>query len=255
MRDLVQLAPWNDVEVLGDILEKRGPEIAAIIIEPILGNGAALMPQPGYLEFLREQCDQYGIMLIFDEVKTGFRAAPGGAAEYFGVNPDLATYAKAMGNGFPIAAFGGKKEIMMSLAPGKVFHGGTYSGNVVSTAAADATLEIIQSGAVFAQINKLGTMLMQGIDGILNRRSVPHFVSGVPAMFGIIFADKMPRDWRELKATNWDLYEKITEYMVAKGVFPEIDGMEPYFLCSALTEEDAAETLQAFEEGLNYALA
>ncbi|MFQ5434553.1 MAG: aspartate aminotransferase family protein, partial [Anaerolineae bacterium] len=254
MRELIQLCPWNDVEVLGDILQERGEEIAAIIVEPILGNGAALMPQPGYLQFLREQCDQYGIVLIFDEVKTGFRLAPGGAGEYFGVLPDISTFAKAMGNGYPIAAFGGKKEVMMSVAPGKVFQGGTYTGNVVSTAAADATLEFMQSGQVFPQINKVGGILMTGIEEILNRHGVPHVISGTPAMFGIIFTDTKPRDWRDLHNADWDLYETITNHMVENGVMPDSDGFEPYFLCVDHTEADAAETLQAFEDGLKAAL-
>lgn len=255
MRSLITLAPWNDVEVLGDILQEEGEQIAAIIVEPILGNGAALTPQPGYLEFLRQQADQYGILLIFDEVKTGFRIAPGGASEYFGVIPDISTFAKAMGNGYPIAALGGKREIMMSIGPGKVFHGGTYTGNVVSTAAADATLEYMQSGKVFPQIEKVGSMIMKGFDEILNRYSVPHVISGVPAMFGIIFAERQPRDWRELRQADWGLYEAITLHMIEEhGVLPETDGLEPYFLCADHTVEDAAKTLEAFEDGLKHAL-
>jgi len=254
MRELIQLCPWNDVEILGEILQERGEQIAAIIVEPVLGNGAALMPHPGYLEVLRQQCDQYGIVLIFDEVKTGFRLAPGGASEYFGVLPDISTFAKAMGNGYPIAAFGGKKEVMMSVGPGKVFHGGTYTGNVVSTAAADATLEYIQSGKVFAQLNKVGGMLMAGIGEILRRHGIPHFIHGAPAMFGITYMETQPRDWRDLKTADWDLYETITDYMVEKGVMPDPDGFEPFFLCADHTEEDAAETLQAFEDGVKHAL-
>lgn len=255
MRELVQLCPWNDVEVLGDILEQRGEEIAAIIVEPILGNGNGLLPHPGYLEFLREKCDQYGIVLIFDEVKTGFRIAAGGAREYFGVIPDISTYAKAMGNGYPIAAIGGKREIMMTLGPGKVFHGGTYTGNVVSTAAADATLEYIQSGRVFPQIEKVGTELMEGIDEILTRYSIPHVINGVPSMFGVFLSENKPRDWRDLlNMGDWEMLETIHEYMIDHGVMPEADGFEPYFLCSDHTLEDAAETLQVFEDGLKQAL-
>ena len=256
MRSLITLAPWNDVEVLGDILQEEGEQIAAIIVEPMLGNGAALMPRPGYLEFLREQADQYGILLIFDEVKTGFRIAPGGAGEYFGVIPDISTFAKAMGNGYPIAAIGGKKDVMMSFGPGKVFHGGTYTGNVVSTAASDATLEKIQSGKVFPQLAEVGGMIMGGIHEILNRYSVPHIVSGVPALFGIIFAEQQPKDWRELYEADWDLYETIAKHMIENfGVLPETDGLEPFFLCASHTVEDAALTLEAFEDGVKFALS
>ncbi|MCP5098075.1 MAG: aminotransferase class III-fold pyridoxal phosphate-dependent enzyme, partial [Chloroflexi bacterium] len=153
------------------------------------------------------------------------------------------------------AAFGGKKEVMMSVAPGKVFQGGTYTGNVVSTAAADATLEFIQSGKVFSQINKVGGIIMAGIGEILNRYSIPHFINGTPAMFGIVYTDTQPRDWRDLHNADWDLYETITDHMVENGVMPDSDGFEPYFLCVDHTEEDAAETLQAFENGLKHALS
>jgi glutamate-1-semialdehyde 2,1-aminomutase len=251
MRQLVQVCPWNDVEVLGDILQQRGEEIAAIIVEPILGNSNSLMPQPGYLEFLREQCDHYGIVLIFDEVKTGFRIAAGGAREYFGVTPDLSTYAKALGNGYPIAAIGGKREIMMHFGWGKVFQAGTYTGNVVSTAAADATLEYMQMGKVFPHIEKIGTMLMEGHSEILQRHAIPHVVNGVPGMFGICLTDKQPRDWRELHEADVAMIKAIHRHMTENGVMIEGDGFEPYFVCADHSEEDAAETLQKFEDALN----
>jgi len=254
MRSLVQLCPWNDVEVLGDILQQRGEEIAAVIVEPVLGNTAALTPQPGYLQFLREQCDEYGIVLIFDEVKTGFRIAPGGAGEYFGVLPDVSTFAKAMGNGYPIAAIGGRKEIMMSMAPGKVFQAGTYTGNVVSTAAADATLEYMQTGQVFEQINRVGGILMKGIGEILTRHDVAHHIDGTPGMFGVTPMETKPKDWRDAQLADWKLYEEIVTHMIDNGVMPEPDGLEPWFLCADHTEADAAETLQAFEDGVKHAL-
>ena len=254
MRSLVQTCPWNDFEVLGDLLKERGEEIAAVIIEPVLGNAAALTPQPGYLEFLREQCDAYGIVLIFDEVKTGFRIAPGGAGEYFGILPDMSTFAKAMGNGYPIAAMGGKRDIMMSIEPGKVAHGGTYTGNVVGTAAADATLEYIKTGKVFDRINKVGGSLMRGMGEILNHHGVPHYVHGTPGMFGISLGKKKPRDFRELhEFGDWDLFATISAQMRENGIMME-DGFEPFFLCSDHTEADAAETLEKFEDALKHAL-
>lgn len=246
LRGLIQLCPWNDVEVLGDILQERGEQIAGIIIEPVLGNSAAIMPRPGYLEFVREQCDQYGIVLIFDEVKTGFRIAPGGAGEYFGVAADISTFAKAMGNGFPVAAIGGKKELMLQLMPGKVMQAGTYCGNMVAAAAADATLERIQNGEVFPQIEKVGRMLMDGIDEILTRYGLPHFIFGTPGMFGYCLAEKQPYDWRDLMEADWDTQAKIMGHMIENGIMCE-DGPEPFFLCAAHSEADAAETLEKFE--------
>jgi glutamate-1-semialdehyde 2,1-aminomutase len=254
LRELLVIAPWNDVEVLDDILKEKGDQIAAIIVEPIMGNAAAMIPQHGYLEFLRQKCSEYGIVLIFDEVKTGFRIAAGGAREYFGVIPDISTYAKAMGNGYPIAAIAGKREIMMTIAPGKVAQGGTYTGNAVATSAADATLEFMRSGQVFPQIQKVGTILMNGIGEILTRHNVPHRIHGVPAMFGITLSDFNPRDFRDLDKVDWDLYEVIGEHLIDNGVMPDPDGREPWFLCSDHTEADAAETLQKFEDAVQYAL-
>jgi glutamate-1-semialdehyde 2,1-aminomutase len=252
--DLIEVCPWNDVEILGEILQKRGEEFAAIIVEPILGNACSLMPRPGFLEFLREQCDKYGIVLIFDQVKTGFRIAMGGAVEYFGVTPDLSTFAKAMGNGYPVAAIAGKREIMMMIAPGKVAQGGTYTGNAAATAAADATLEFMRSGKVFPQIEKVGGLLMSGIHEILNRLDVPHRIHGVPAMFGISFGDFDPHDWRDLEKCDWELYEHIGMELIENGVMPDPDGREPWFLCSDHTVEDAAETLQKFEDAVKVVL-
>lgn len=256
INDLILLCPWNDEEVLGNILAERGEEIATIIVEPILGNANGLTPPTSYLQFLRDQCDKYGIVLIFDEVKTGFRIAPGGAREYFGVIPDLSTYAKALGNGFPIAAIAGRKEMMLKLAPGHVFHGGTYSGNVSSTAAADATLELIQNGEVFSKIQQVGRMIQDGVREICSRHGVAVRINGAPGMFGICFTDQQPKDWRELLAQgNWELSEKIYAYMVAHGVMPEPRGLEPFFLSASHSTSDAEETLQRFEEGLTLALA
>ncbi|MEM9772940.1 MAG: guanitoxin biosynthesis PLP-dependent transaminase GntE [Chloroflexota bacterium] len=253
--DLIITCPWNDEQVLSEILAERGHEVAAIIVEPMLGNSNALTPAEGYHHFLRRICDEYGIVLIFDEVKTGFRIAPGGAREYFGVEPDLSTYAKAMGNGFPVAAFGGKKELMMKLTYGGVFQGGTYTGNVVSTAAADATLELIQNGEVFPKIEKHGRMLQDGILEICQRHGVPVTINGTPGMFGVCFSEERPKDWRELKTLpNWELSEKVYRHMIVNGVMPEAGGIEPFFICAEHSDADAEETLVRFEEGLQAAI-
>ena len=216
-----------------------------------MGYGNGLMPHPSFLQFLRDQCDQYDIVLIFDEVKTGFRVAKGGARELFGVTPDLSTYAKALGNGYPVAAIGGGKEIMSHFAPSKVFQGGTYTGNVVSAAAADATLEFMQTHDVFGHLDNIGTKLMVGMSDILTRHGLPHIINGVPAMFGVCLTGQQPKDWRDLRQMgDWETLEKIHTQMVEQGVYPETDGVEPYFLCDAHDEEDVAKTLQAFEDGV-----
>jgi glutamate-1-semialdehyde 2,1-aminomutase len=207
------------------------------------------MPQPGWLEHIRKLCDEYGIVMIMDEVKTGFRVAPGGAQEYFGVQGDLVTYAKAMGNGFPIAAIGGKKEFMDSVGPGRTAQGGTYCGNSVGTAAADATLELIANG-VLDTVEKRGKALMEGIHSILIDADIPHHVPGVPAMFGIVFSEEEPTDFRAWAKTDHDLYTAIMMGMVRRGAMPDPDGGEPWFLCAALSEKDVDDTLNYFEEAV-----
>jgi glutamate-1-semialdehyde 2,1-aminomutase len=171
VHSLVIPLPYNDFDVLERTVKQAWGDVAGIIVEPIMGNMGGIMPQPGWLEHIRKLCSEYGIVMISDEVKTGFRIAPGGAQELFGVLADLVTYAKAMGNGFPIAAIGGKREVMDSVGPGRTAHGGTYCGNVAGTAAADATLEIIAQGEALKVIEARGKSLMAGISEILTDSS------------------------------------------------------------------------------------
>ncbi len=242
---------FNDFEGLEKTVKANWGDLAAIFVEPILGNSASIMPQPGFLEKIRELCDEFGIVLIFDEVKTGFRIAKGGAQEYFGIQADLATYAKAMGNGFPIAAIAGIEEVMMTIEPGAMAHGGTYSGNVVGAAAADATLEIIENQPVLETINQRGKALMNGIGDILTEAGIPHVVTGVPSMFGIFLGkDQEPRDFRDYLAGDGELYEAISMGLNRRGVQPDSDGREPWFLCYSLSEADVNETLNAFNDSV-----
>jgi glutamate-1-semialdehyde 2,1-aminomutase len=208
------------------------------------------MPQPGWLELIRKLCDEYGIVMIVDEVKTGFRIAPGGAHEYFGVYGDLVTYAKAMGNGFPIAAIGGKAEVMDSVGPGRTAHGGTYCGNVVGTAAADATLEIIAQGEALTTVDVRGRALMEGIGEILTDAGFAHHILGPPSMFGITFGEEEPTDFRTWIKLDHDLYTAIMTALLRKGAMPDPDGGEPWFLCAALTEKDVEDTLNYFADAV-----
>jgi glutamate-1-semialdehyde 2,1-aminomutase len=250
IHSLVITLPYNDFEVLGRTIRQTWADVAAIIVEPIMGNLGGIMPQPGWLEHIRKLCDEYGIVMIMDEVKTGFRIAPGGAHEAFGVLGDLVTYAKAMGNGFPIAAIGGNKEVMDSVGPGRTAHGGTYCGNVVGTAAADATLEIIAQGEALKAIEARGKALMTGLSGILADSGMSHHVLGVPAMFGIALGEEEPTDYRSWANSDNDLYESIMMALVHRGAMPDPDGREPWFLCAALSERDVDETLNCFRDAV-----
>ena len=250
LSQLIYSVPFNDFELVEKKIRESWHELACIIIEPIMGNSPGIMPKPGYLELIRKLCDEYGIVLIFDEVKTGFRVAKGGAQELFDVRSDLATYAKAMGNGFPIAAIGGRKEIMGEIGYQKIPHGGTYSGNAVSTAAATTTLDEIASGAL-EKVEDHGKKLMAGIREILERRGVPAVVQGPPAMFGIVFTDKTEiNEYREWAASNHHIYNEILSKMMEKGVMPDIDSREPWFSSASHTDEHLGVTLGAFEEAL-----
>lgn len=251
--------PFNDFEMLERTVRDHGHDIAAILVEPMMGNMASIMPAKGWLEFIRKLCDDYGIVMIMDEVKTGFRIAPGGAQQFFGVRADLVTYAKAMGNGFPIGAIAGKSAFMMTIEPGAVGHGGTYCGNVVSVAACDAVLRVMEEEPVFETINARGLRLMTGIHAILDRFGIPHAIMGVPAMFGVIIGEdasaSKPHDYRSAERFADDaLMEAIFRGLYARGVMPDPDYGEPWFLCYALSEADVDETLQAYEDAVKTAL-
>ena len=184
-------APFNDLDFLRRLFERRGEEIASVIVEPVLGNAQGIQPAPGFHAGLRALTQEFGILLHYDEVKTGFRFARGGAAEYFGVTPDIATYAKAMGNGYPVAAFGGRREIMAML-PDKMSHGGTYAGNRVAAAGAVRTLELLRDTPALETISALGERIQAELRRIIEARGLPFVFTGHPTMFGIMFTDTVP---------------------------------------------------------------
>lgn len=248
-RDLILTLPYNDFEVMDRTLKREGEQVAALIVEPILGNAASIGPREGWLEFLREKCNEYGIVLIFDEVKTGFRIAPGGAQEYFGIQADLATYAKAIANGFPLAAIGGKRRVMEVVGNG-VSQGGTYCSNGTAVAAGDATLELLQDGKILKEIDAQGRRLQKGIAKVLTEAGIPHKILGPGAMPGIMFVEDEPVDFRAFAKHNANLYDRICMEMVARGVIPDPDAREPWFLCAAHDDAAIDETLNVFEDAV-----
>ena len=251
LRHDVICLPFNDVEQLEAAVALQGHALAAIMVEPMMGNVAGVMPQPGFLERIRALCDQHGIVLIFDEVKTGFRLARGGAQEYFGVKADLAAYAKAMGNGFPVSAVAGKAAMMAVVEPGKVAHGGTYCGNVVATAAANTTLEILETQPIIETIFERGRELMAGLQIILTQADIAHAITGVPSMFSLMLGNaQAPTDYRSYAANDAELYGRIARHLIEHGVLPDDDPREPWFLCYSHSAADVAETLQIFEDAV-----
>ncbi|HEU4672075.1 MAG TPA: aspartate aminotransferase family protein [Candidatus Limnocylindrales bacterium] len=247
-------APYNDLEFLRRLFEREGDDIAAVIVEPVLGNAQGILPKPGFHQGLRALTEEFGILLIFDEVKTGFRFARGGAAEHFGIRPDLASYAKAMGNGYPAAAFAGRREIM-SLLPEKVSHGGTYAGNRVAAAAATKTLEILRDTDALETVRRTGQRIQDGIHEVANGRGLPHVFTGQPSMFGVMFAEEIPTDYRGWADTDHDLYDLVAAGMIQRGAMPEPDSREPWFICEAHAEGDTIDrVVTIFEEALDVAL-
>ena len=245
--------PYNDLATLRRVFEAEGDDIAAVIIEPVLGNAQGILPKDGFHEGVRAITKEFGALLIFDEVKTGFRIARGGAAEFFGIKPDLASFAKAIGNGYPAAAFGGSREVM-SMLPDKVSHGGTYAGNRVAAAAAVATLSILKDGSVVEGIKQRGLSIQAGLASILNAKGLPFNFTGVPAMFGIMFTSEDVREYRDWVKTDHDLYDAVAVGMHPRGAMPEPDSREPWFLCAAHDDADEAQVLEAFEGSLDAAL-
>jgi glutamate-1-semialdehyde 2,1-aminomutase len=253
IRELIITLPFNDFETLERTVKQSWFDVACIIVEPLMGNVGSIEPQPGWLEHIRELCDEYGIVFIMDEVKTGFRVSRGGAQELFGILPDLATYAKSMGNGYPVAAFGGKHEIMDIVGRG-VAHGGTYTANTVAMAAAEKTLEILSTTDALDVVAERGKQLQQGLSDILEAHSLPFVFTGHPSMFGVHLAESKPKDFRDRATTNHALYDAILEALVERGAMPEPDSLEPWFFCNAHSEQDIADTLAAFEESVKEVL-
>ena len=253
--DTIIPARYNDIDFLRRLFERHGEEIAAIIVEPVLGNAQAIMPEPGFHQAMRALTEEFGILLIFDEVKTGFRLARGGAAEFFGVRPDLATFAKAMGNGYPAAAFGGRREVM-SLLPDHVSHGGTYAGNRVAAAAAVETLTLLRDTDALDTIHRTGRRIQDGLRAVLDPTGLPYRFTGHPAMFGIMFTDQPVTEYRHWSATDHDLYDAVAMGMFARGAMPEPDSREPWFICEAHGQGDIVDrVVTAFEGSLRAALA
>ena len=247
LRDLVITLPFNDVEGLERVMRTAGGRVAAIITEPCQANCGAIDPQPGFLEFIRQKCDEFGAVFILDEVKTGFRIANGGAQEYYGITPDLATYAKALGNGYPVAAFGGRRDIMEIIGQG-VAQGGTYTNNKPGVAAAFATLTLLKQQPIIATIQTRGRRLMQGLKEIFEENGVAAAISGTGAMFSFALGLERVTNQRDWAASDQDYYLRLAEAAMERGIMPDHDAREPWFLSYSHSDADIDETLNVYAE-------
>ena len=242
----VVIAPWNDIEALENILKDNHNEISSIITEPILWNTNVILPEDGYLEKLRLLCDKYNILLIFDEVGTGFRVALGGAQEIYGIEPDLSTYAKSMAAGFPIAMLAGKPEIMDSLSNGKVVHGGSFNTNVMSVSASHATLNYLLSNKNFYKnLNSSGETLIKGLEEAASKNGIDILIQGLGSVFYLSFTSaKSIKNYRE-HTLNIDFgkYKEFAKLMLLNGVRLSQNGR--WHMSSAHSEEDIEKTIYA----------
>ncbi len=218
--DSTLVVPWNDLESMEHLIKSYKNEIAAIILEPVDHNIGCAIPREGYLEGVRKLSKKYGIVLIFDEVITGFRSSPGGAQEYFNVTPDLATFGKAVANGYPFSLVAGKKEIMDVIDPKdhKVSYGGTYNGNQIVLAAASATLDSLRTGAVQRHLHQYTERLKEGFNTDAKRLNVNARLQGFGGKFQVYFTKDEVFDWRSASRVNISLYHEFRKHMVRNGI-------------------------------------
>jgi glutamate-1-semialdehyde 2,1-aminomutase len=254
LRDSLIVLPWNDPEAIADTMHARGEEIAAVITEPVMLNTGCILPEPGYLELLRTLTEASGSLLIFDEVITGFRLSRGGAQELFGVLPDLTTMAKGLGGGFPVAAIGGKREVMELVADGRYSHSGTYNSNAIAAAAVSATMDELADPAVYDRIRALGTRLRDGIDVIAGELEVPAHTVGIGPVLQTWFTDRTIRNYREAERyARPDRFTAFWQNMFRRGVLFHPGQFENLFVSTAHSEDDVERTLSAAADSMRSA--
>lgn len=243
--------PYNDVDSLRLAFEKYGEEIAAVIIEPVAGNMGCVPPKPGYLQGVRRITKEYGTLLIFDEVMTGFRVAYGGAQTYYDIDPDLTTMGKVIGGGLPVGAYGGKKEIMDWIAPaGPIYQAGTLSGNPLAMIAGLTTLKLLGRPGAYEELSAKSKRLADGFKETAEELGIPSFTSHVGGMFGCFFTDREVVDYTTAKTCDLERYSKYFREMLKRGVYLAPSQLEAGFTSLAHTDADIDRTLEAARESL-----
>ena len=249
--------PYNDAHAVERALEQFGEQIAAVIVEPHVGNMGLVLPKPGYLQRLRELCTEYRVVLIFDEVMTGFRVARGGVQERENVMPDLTTLGKVIGGGLPVGAFGGKAEIMAYLTPeGPVFHAGTLSGNPLAMAAGIATLKTIRDDAtLYERLEVMSKLLADGLHEVFSKHGVPHSTGYAGSMWGLFLTNGPVVDLESAMKSDVALYAKYFHAMLERGIYLAPSQFEAGFVSSAHTTRDVQTTLDAADASLTEVLS
>ncbi|MCH6201120.1 glutamate-1-semialdehyde 2,1-aminomutase [Aquiflexum sp. LQ15W] len=246
------LAPYNDLEAIEKLVAANKGEIATLILEPVPGNMGLVLPKEGYLQGLRKICDREEIVLIFDEVMTGFRLAKGGAQELFGVVPDMTTLGKIIGGGLPVGAYGGKKEIMEFVSPaGPVYQAGTLSGNPIAMAAGLTMLKHLnQNPEVYTTLNSIGQKLVKGFRSSLEKHGLNYRINHIGSMYSLFFTDQEVFDFESAKKSDTVRFGKYFQAMLKRGIYLAPSQYESLFLSTALTDDLIEKIVQANEESL-----
>jgi glutamate-1-semialdehyde 2,1-aminomutase len=237
---------FNDETSVTDAFARAGSEIAAVIVEPVVGNANLIAPKPGFLQLLRELCTQHGAVLIFDEVMTGFRVALGGAQALYGIKPDMTTLGKVIGGGMPVGAFGGRRDIMQCVAPlGPVYQAGTLSGNPVAVAAGLATLRVVQSTGFYDKLTATAYALCKGLSDVAAAHQIAFCAQHVGGMFGLYFRASVPQSYAEVMTCDKERFNQFFHSMLAEGVYLAPSAYEAGFVSSAHTPADIEKTVAA----------
>jgi len=242
--------PFNDADALKKVIDEVGDDVAAVIMEPVMANAGLIIPEPGFLEAVRELTAEKGIVLIFDEVITGFRLSLGGAQEYFGITPDLSCFGKIIGGGLPVGAFGGKREIMDYLAPeGPVYQAGTLSGNPLAMAAGIATLKELQKPGVYEELREKTKKLTEGLKEAARAAGVEEKVSfkSIESISIIYFTPVNVRNYQDALTANTEAYAAFFRKMLQEGIYLAPSQFEVAFMSTAHTDEDIEKTVRAAE--------
>ena len=240
-------APYNDVTAVEKLIKENKNEIAAIIIEPVAGNMGCIPPLPGFLEALRQICNEENIVFIFDEVMTGFRLAPGGAQERLKINADIVTYGKVIGGGMPVGAFGGKKEIMQHIAPmGNVYQAGTLSGNPIAMIAGYTLLKTLKENpSIYSELEEKTNTLHQGLAEVFNKKNIPARINQLGSMISIHFSEKPVLDFSSSASSDIQTFNKFFHFMLGQGIYLPPSAFETWFVSHALSKDDIDKTISA----------
>ncbi|MGF7214003.1 glutamate-1-semialdehyde 2,1-aminomutase [Spirosoma lacussanchae] len=249
-------APYNDLAAVEGLLENNHNQVAALILEPVVGNMGCVLPEPGFLEGIRSLCDKHRVVLIFDEVMTGFRLARGGAQERFGITPDLTTMGKIIGGGMPVGAYGGRREIMDMVSPaGPVYQAGTLSGNPIAMSAGLAMLRHLNDNpGVYSRLEEIGAKLHTGFSNSLTRLGLPFTINQIGSMFTLFMTERSVSNFADAKTCDLPLFGRYFHAMLERGVYLAPSQFESLFVSVALTDELIDQVIQANEESLTVAL-